>query len=294
MNANVNKNAHSTTIDLENLQQEYSNVLIKYKQSVTDYINYLNVESQQPCIHYSENSKNVNQKCYDYIWKKAGCTTTGVVHSDTDWAKSQTLNELIYDSFLWATLTDTAHREKCYGTTTNYNTSTKPDYNIHDKSLVTIKNSAYTGTGPAEQSNANTLQECKAECSSSSSCKGATFVGSKCNLRVGDSDIISSNDSYAIVPKGKQMLHNMNELNSMLMKINKQIMEKIKSSEPMYEKAKMQNNKKTQELIQNYKDLEDERDNIRKLLNEYETLDTSEIENQITVTKNYYGYIILV
>jgi len=33
---------NSKTIDLENLQKRYSNILIQYKQSVTDYINYLN------------------------------------------------------------------------------------------------------------------------------------------------------------------------------------------------------------------------------------------------------------
>ena len=38
---NMNK-SDSLSLDLENLQKRYSNLLIEYKQSVTDYINYLN------------------------------------------------------------------------------------------------------------------------------------------------------------------------------------------------------------------------------------------------------------
>ena len=38
---NMNK-SDSLSLNLENLQKRYSNLLIEYKQSVTDYINYLN------------------------------------------------------------------------------------------------------------------------------------------------------------------------------------------------------------------------------------------------------------
>ncbi len=41
-NDNNNTKRNSNSIDLENLQKRYSNSLIEYKQSVTDYINYLN------------------------------------------------------------------------------------------------------------------------------------------------------------------------------------------------------------------------------------------------------------
>ena len=296
MNANENSNnsAKSITLDLENLQQKYSNLLIKYKQSVTDYINYLNIEVNQPCEQYSADSKNINQKCYDYIWKKAGCKTTGVVNASTSWAQSQTLNELIYDSFLWATMTDATHREGCYGTSKDYSTSTQPDYKINKVPFTTIPNMAYTGTGSAGESNATTLQECKADCERSLSCVGATFVSGKCSLRTGDSIITpASNDSYAIVSKGKQLLMNMNDINSQLMSINKEITNKIKNGEPLYNEFESKNNIKSQELIKNYSELEIERENIRKLMEEYETLDSKETENQIKISKNYYTYILL-
>ena len=58
MNSNENQNSKSITIDLENLRQKYSNLLIKYKAAVTDYVNYLNVQSQQQCSDPSANNTN--------------------------------------------------------------------------------------------------------------------------------------------------------------------------------------------------------------------------------------------
>lgn len=289
------KNTTSITMDLENFQQEYSNLLIKYKQSVTDYINYLNIEAQKPCAKYTADSINVDQKCYDYIWAKAGCITTGVANASTSWAQSQTLNGLIYDTFVWATSTDTTHRQGCYGTSTNYTTATEPNYNINNPSLTSIKGMAYIGTGSTGQSSATTLQECQSDCAANSTCTGATFVSGKCNIRLGDSPILpSSNDSYAIIPKGKQLLMTMNDLNTQLLNINKKISDKIKMGQPIYEKVEYQNDEKSQELLKNYKELELERDNIRKLIQEYDTLDTTENETQLKITQNYYNYIFIV
>jgi hypothetical protein len=204
-------NSTSVIMDLEKLQQKYSNLLIKYKQSVTDYINYLNTE-------------NVNKT----------------------------------------------------------------------SQFISIQGTAYTGTGSAGQSTAKTLQECQAACSAKSTCTGATFVSGKCNIRIGDSPIIpSSKNSYAIIPKSKQLLMNMNNLNSQLLKINKQITNKIKIGQPIYNEIESKNNKISQELIKNYIELERERENILKLLEDYETLDTTENENQIKIKQNYYTYILL-
>ena len=212
MNTNKSSNnSSSIIIDLENLQQKYSNLLIKYKQAVTDYVTYLNKENNKKSVKF-----------------------------------------------------------------------------------VSIKGMSYTGTGSAGNSTATTLQECQANCSANPKCTGATFVASKCNLRTGDSSILpSSNNSYVIIPKSKQLLMNMNDLNSQLLDINKEITNKIKIGKPIYNEFESKNKIKTQELIKNYKELETERENIRTLLEEYETLDTTENENQIKITQNYYTYILL-
>lgn len=160
--------------------------------------------------------------------------------------------------------------------------------------FVSIPGVAYTGTGSAGQSDATTLQDCEAACMSNSSCTGATFVSGKCNIRIGDSPLVpSSRDSYAIIPKSKEYLIIMENLNRQLLFLNREITNKINSTQPVYNDLIVENDKKSQELIKNYKELEIERENIAKLLEQYETLDTTENENQIKINQNYYSYILL-
>jgi hypothetical protein len=111
------KKKSSVALDLETLNTKYKTLLTRYKQAVLDYIDNLNTESVRPCSKYSADSVNISQECYEDIWKKAGCTTTGKVSASSDWAKLQTLNGLILDTWSWATMTGDLHRNGCYGTT---------------------------------------------------------------------------------------------------------------------------------------------------------------------------------
>jgi len=287
-------NSNSLTMDLENLQQKYTNLLAQYKSAVYEYTNFLSEHASEFCSKYNADSKNIDQSCYDYIWSRSGCKTTGIVNANTDWAKSQTLNGLIYDSFLWATMTDSQHRQGCYGDSTDYSSATEPDYKINKPKMVSIKGHSFNGTGLAGQIDASTLQDCEAACANLSSCTGATFVSNKCLLRAGDSPIVSSNeDSYAIVPKAKQLLLNMEDINQQLIAINKQIVSKINVIKPVYNRNVNESANKNQKLIDNYKNLMEERENILELLRQYETLDSVENQHQIKINQNYYSYILL-
>ena len=100
-NNNNDDGTKSVVLSLETLSKEYDTVLIKYNQAQKDYINYLKTQpTNNSCSKYNSDSKEIDQACYDEIWAKSGCTTTGAVSASSDWAKSQTLNGLIYDSFL--------------------------------------------------------------------------------------------------------------------------------------------------------------------------------------------------
>ncbi len=203
-------NSQTIVMDLENLQQHYGNLLIKYKQAVADYID--NLKNQQSL----------------------------------------------------------------------------------EVSFVSIQGMAYTGTGSAGESDATTLQDCEASCSENSSCKGATFISDKCNIRTGDSTIVPiNNDSYAIIPKSKYLLMKMEDLNKQLLDVNNEIKHKIRIGDPAYDEVKRQINEKSTQLIENYKELEKERENIRQLLEQYETLETTENANEVKITQNYYIYILL-
>lgn len=285
---------NSVTIDLENLRQKYDNLLVQYKKAVHEYTDYLKTSADMPCAQYDASSVNVDQKCYDYIWKKTGCTTTGFVNANTSYAKSQTLNGLIYDSFLWATMTDSQHREGCYGKSTNYITETVPNYNINQQPFVSIKGYSYTGTGSAGESNATNVNDCIASCANLKNCSGATFVSSKCLVRTGDSSItLSADDSYAIVPKGKQLLMHVDDLNDQLIKVNDQILKKINISGPYNNAINRETKNVNSELIASYESLVNEREKITELMKQYETLEKTSNQNHIKNTKYYYTYILL-
>lgn len=160
--------------------------------------------------------------------------------------------------------------------------------------FTTIKGVAYVGTGIAGDSTATTLQKCQAECSENTKCKGATFVSGKCSLRTGDTSIIqSSDDSYAIVPMSKKLLLHVERLNQQLLDVNKQISDKVNALEPIYYTYEDKNKEASKELIHDYKELELERENISKLLDQYNTLETSETDYQNKTTQHYYSYLLL-
>jgi hypothetical protein len=161
-------------------------------------------------------------------------------------------------------------------------------------SFVTLQGLAYNGTGTAGESTATTIQDCEASCANAKNCSGATFVSNQCIIRTGDSPLVTSTpSSYAIIPKGKQLLLNMEDLNTQLISTNTELTNKIKQSNPKYVENINENKTKTQELVKNYAKLLEERTNIAELLNEYESLDNAEKENQIVITQNYYTYILL-
>lgn len=286
--------SNSVTMDLENLQLKYTNLLAQYKSAVYEYTNFLSQQSTQPCSKYSGASKNISKDCYQSIWNRSGCTTTAFNAQSPAWIQNQTLNDIINKSFLWATNTTPIHRQQCYGNSTKYSTATQPDYKFYKPQLVAMDGYAFNGTGIAGPSKATTLQDCQAECANLPNCTGATFVSNKCSLRKGDSAIISANKgSYAIVPEGKKLLLNMENINRELIAVNKELVTKFQMGGPILNRNITENKDNTNKLMNNYKKLMAERDEILNSLREYETLDISENQNEIIIYKNYYSYILL-
>ena len=304
-NKNQSQNSSSITMDLENLRKQYSNLLIKYQAANEEYNAYLKEQQKYPCNKYSLDSSGVDANCLNYVWKKAGCGTGSLNIADVKGINNLSLADIIFGSWVSATNTREINREKCYGKSTNYNTSNWPDFNINSREFATIKGMEFPGTdevpiGPAlrqslgRQIESETMQDCIALCTNSPKCTGANFVSNKCSLRTGDSSLVTSSpDSYAIIPKEKLLLLNMEDINKQMIDINAKIENIIKTTTHVYEKTNKESELKNKELIANYEKLLDERRSIVEKLNEYEYLDNTENEKQIITTKNYYTYILL-
>jgi hypothetical protein len=294
-NNNNDDGTKSVVLSLETLSKEYDTVLIKYNQAQKDYINYLKSQStNNSCSKYNSDSKEIDQACYDEIWAKSGCTTTGAVSASSDWAKSQTLNGLIYDSFLWATMTDSQHRDGCYGTTTDFNTATEPNYNINAEPLTDIKGASFWGSKGLSEGASSSLEQCKAMCSSDSSCTGATYNPDKayCWTRSGDSQIsVGMPNDYAIIPENLKYLKIIQGLSEKLTSINQQILKTMNKGEPLYSKQDIQRKQQTMVLNQNYKKLTKEREKVEKTIKKYQDLNKEQSEGEIVITKNYSTFV---
>jgi hypothetical protein len=208
------KRTESITMNLENLQKEYSNLLISYQQAITNYVNYTQL--------------------------------------------------------------------------------TQPNYNINGEPYVSIQGQSYSGTGSAGTSQATTLQDCIASCSSSENCTGATFVSNQCLLRTGDSAIVpSTQNSYAIVPTSVKLLLDIENINQQLITVNQKITAVMKNADPVYNSQVSDRLEEQKKLIKNYEELIEERDKIVNLLREYETLDNTSLNDQITINQRFYAYVLL-
>lgn len=300
-NYNTDDGTKSVVLSLETLSKEYDTVLIKYNQAQKDYINYLKTQStSMACSKYNSDSKEIDQACYDEIWKKSGCTTTGATDANNDWSKSQTLNGLIYDSFLWATMTDSQHREGCYGSTTDtsvYSTATEPNYNINAEPLTDIKGTTFWGTGKLSEGEATSIDQCKAMCSADSSCSGATYNPDKayCWTRTGEGSISAGmpND-YAIIPENLKYLKVIQGLSEKLESINQDILKTMNKGKPLYSEQEIKRKQQTATLNRNYKKLVKEREKVEKTIKKYQDLNKSQSYGENFINKNYSTFIFLI
>jgi hypothetical protein len=181
----------------------------------------------------------------------------------------------------------------------SYNKSSAPQHNIDRQPLVSIKGATYWGTSSAGQNNSATLQECKASCAQTTGCTGATFNATapqrqSCLLRGGDSSVTTgTQDDYAIITKGKQLLNIVKTINQKLSDVNEKIQKITASEEAAYKTQSQERHFKTADLETQFKELNEDRDKINKLSDKYQTLDQAQVQTGLTVTQRYYTFVLL-
>ena len=274
---------NNSLLKIETLEKEYTVVLKQYQEAYKNYINLLNTTSSNPCSTYNMDSTSISQECYNKIWADQGCTTQAP-DVTSDWAKSQTYDGLINDSYSWSTLTDTDHRKGCYGDNTTYNTKTEPTYSI-GKDFAELPGRTWWGTYGIKEGAASTKEECLSMCASDSNCTGATFnpVKRYCWARGGDGTVTSGlEDDNALIPKLKVNLVILNGLNDKLISINQQLRSEIQNLNPKIEEETNANTKKQNEFDDYYYKLADEKKEIHKLLKQYNTIE-SELNDETLI-----------
>jgi hypothetical protein len=174
-----------------------------------------------------------------------------------------------------------------------------PSSNSMVTKYVTINGQQFLGGGALSQNNSATLNDCIASCSSNPQCTGATYNPTNykqpmCFLRKGDGNLVKGLSSdIAIVPKGKQLLSIVQNINQQLNETNTKIQQLAKQAQPTYKELNQKKESENEILMKQYAQLTAERVKIDKMLDEYETLDKTQNQGTIQTNKNYYVYILL-
>ena len=280
----------NATLRIANLEKEYSQYLKLYQEAYKNYLTILNTSSN-PCENYKMESKGVSQECYDKIWADQKCTTQAPDVTG-DWQKDQTYDGLVNDSYLWATLTDTDHRKGCYGETTDYNTNSEATYSL-GKDFATLPGRTWWGTHGLKEGTVASKDECVSMCASDGNCTGATFnpVKRYCWTRGGDGTIsVGQSDDNALIPKLKSIMIILNGLNDKLMSINNELRAETKKINPILKEERQANEEKQQKFDLYYNDLSDDKLEMAKLLNNYNSVESDLNSQTLFVDQQSLSY----
>jgi hypothetical protein len=158
---------------------------------------------------------------------------------------------------------------------TNTNTNKTEDF-------ISLKGRSWWGTKGLKEGTVETEDDCKNMCASQNNCSGATFnpVKHYCWTRSGDSSIsVGRDNDYALVPKQKAALIVMKRLNEILLAINEKIRSELTNIKPEIEEQLNEKNEKQQQLNDSYQRLLEQKVEMERQLQEYNTIN-EEVENQ--------------
>ena len=164
-----------------------------------------------------------------------------------------------------------------------------------NNTLFTIPNTTFNGENVLNNIQNSSIESCQSSCSSNTSCSGASFNNStnECVLSSGSGNIISAQNYTAIVQQGLYYSYKLQQLNSQLTSINQQMEELASSSENQYQQNQLTSQEQGQILQQNYQVLNKDRENIHKMVSNFESINQAYTEGSLNVTSNYYSYIVL-
>jgi len=166
--------------------------------------------------------------------------------------------------------------------------------NSDNKNLKTIDNFSFTGKHINTLNNSS-LSNCEELCLSNTKCSGATFNNNSqsCILSSSPGSLVNTPQSTAIVQEAIFYSYKLQELNTKLTDINKQIMD-INNSNSNSNALQVEEKEKQNKAINyNYEILANERNEIEKMIREQETLNAANNDGEINVSSNYYVYISL-
>jgi hypothetical protein len=164
--------------------------------------------------------------------------------------------------------------------------------------LITVDNSEYTGTTISEIKT-DDVEACRASCSSTSGCSGATYNLTKdstinnCSLKSGDGQINIKENYSAIVTKKKDYLNRLKVLNNQLTNLNTSITNYISTNKSELSSQLASDQNIMNQLSNDLSFLVGKKDEIDKQIRSVNDLDSKIQEGSILVNMNYSIFNIL-
>jgi hypothetical protein len=173
----------------------------------------------------------------------------------------------------------------------NYITALKSS----DNSFMNAPNTSFVGETTIRSIPNSSLDSCISACTSDTTVSGASFNNStsNCTLYSGTGTLVSDNNTTSVVPKDVYYNYQLQQLNSQLLSINKQMIDKMQKEQGTAQMTQQESIQLDQALLNNYKTLTEQRGEINRMVRKYESLDAAYQDGNINVTSYYYNYIVL-
>jgi hypothetical protein len=158
---------------------------------------------------------------------------------------------------------------------------------------IQLKDKAYYGTSFFNGSLNNTIDMCRASCSSNSKCSGAIYapVWKACWLATGDGKVQTSPGNYAILTRLKYITGKLEEVNRQLIILNTKIQDAVKTQpNNNLDNAVNKNNNMHDTLITNYNDLAAQRGEINSLILGYDNINGNMKDTSLEVNQEMLNY----
>lgn len=167
--------------------------------------------------------------------------------------------------------------------------------NSDDNSFIKMPDTTFVGQTNINTINNTTVDECINSCANESSCSGATFDSglNSCVLSSGKGSVVPAANTTAIVQQGLYYSYQLEKINSELLNTNKQIVSITKNNYGELKKNNIQTQGQEEILENNYVILNSEREEIKKMIGDFETLNSAYESTDINTTTNYYRYVLL-
>ena len=166
-----------------------------------------------------------------------------------------------------------------------------------DNSFIVTPNTMFIGKTNIRSIPNSTIDSCLSACAANNTVSGASFnvSNNNCILSSGDGSLVRNNNSKSLVPKNVYYSYQLQELNTQLLTINKQMIDKLEKEETSFQQfTQNQPHQLDQSLLNNYQTLTNQREEINKMVRSYESLDAAYQDGNINVTSYYYNYIVLI